>query len=143
LALKTSDIDHFDVNLWRSFILKNLFFVILLNRGYFWNIRQNIRYLLGKCLGVGYLSELGVVSFFTVSQRGNECKKVVLFCRCSSSILVLYSLSYFYYKFSTSSNTSIVFYNKTFNPMSTCIACAFFQCQTTSPRSLCRINTPS
>ncbi|SFV87567.1 hypothetical protein MNB_SUP05-SYMBIONT-5-432 [hydrothermal vent metagenome] len=74
LALKTSDIDHFDVNLWRSFILKNLFFVILLNGGYFWNIRQNIRYLLGKCLGVGYLSELGVVSFFTVSQRGNEGK---------------------------------------------------------------------
>jgi len=34
----------------------------------------NIRYLLGKCLGVGYLSELGVVSFFTVSQRGNEGK---------------------------------------------------------------------
>ena len=35
LALEISDIDHSNVNLQQSFILKEIFFVILLNRRYF------------------------------------------------------------------------------------------------------------
>jgi len=51
LALKISDIDDSNVNLWQSFILKGIFFVILLNRGCFWRVKQNIRCFFGGCLG--------------------------------------------------------------------------------------------
>ena len=73
LALKISDIDDSNVNLWQSLILKGIFFVILLNRGGVFGVLSKIfDVFFGGCLGGNW----DVVSFFTVSKRGNEEKTI-------------------------------------------------------------------